>query len=230
MSTTIVTAYTPGTVYEEIAKYNEAQCEAFGYYFAGHELLPSNDLVGPVPSARFKPAIVHDAVVKRGGRDAVWWVDADAVILRPLDLPPQVDLLVTLRDRNQVGQTGRYDTDFLNSGVVGFRCSVMGRHAAETWEAITKVSTGDQAALNQIVAEPWMGTDPKNWIASQNRITYHYRNFWTQVIVPCAKWNYLGWPAPPQAGCRVIHFRHGNLDLIAKQPGGWRKVVEQCAS
>lgn len=214
MNITILTAYTPGTVYEQIAAENRKRCEGFGYCFIAREIEDSPDLHGSPPLAQFKPGLLLEHVAKRDCDDgAVILVDADAVMIRPIDDAfGAADVFVTLRDPVEF-EGLPCETRYLNSGVVGVRRNRGGRAFAAQWAVYCRGSVGDQEALNRTVRvrgdDAWWGTHcDREHVAGQYRV----------MIRPARAYNFWHWPDKPPADCRVLHFKHG---ILAGKPAGW---------
>lgn len=220
---TILTAYTPGTIYEEIATENRRRCEAFGYRFVAHELQDSDDLHGPVPGCLFKPRLVMDELLTlaTGGNGQLIWMDADAVAIRPLDdAMGDSDGFVTIRNAEDVGKFTAA-TSFLNSGVVGTRGTQRGSSFAACWLREAKRVGGDQRGLNCVFyRDDWNLHEAANYW----RAAALYGEAKNIRILPCATYNCLTPHAPPP-GCRVLHFRHGILDTTPE--GWWRQKIDE---
>lgn len=220
----IVTAYTPGTIYEDIATENRARCKAFGYDFLAEQIRDSGDLHGDVPAARFKPGTVQRAWGACWQSQLIVWMDADAVLIRPIDdLVGKADLITTIRDREELGKTGRYDTDYLNSGVVSFANNKHGRCFLSQWALHVERGCGDQEALNRTFEASPLFFD---WAACEGQFIRADGS--TRIALPARTYNFWHWPATPPADCRGLHFKHG---ILAQHPRGWwrDKIAEALA-
>jgi len=230
---TIVSAGTPD--FRGMMEENRIRCEALGYRYAPHGLSHSSDLVGAIPPATFKPRLMAEAL-REGeprasfepsatgddpSRNIIGWMDADAIIVRPLDslLDIDFDVAVTLREPDLIGTT-QPTSNYLNSGVVFFRNTAAARLFVANWITLSDAMQTDQGALNLMVGPRWTDVD---WKSSYGTTTVE-RGYRIHVL-PCSEWNHCSWDRRPVDGCRVLHFKHGWREL--RGPNWWRHELHQ---
>ena len=228
---TVISAGTPD--YAEMMAENRRRCEALGYRYVAHDLEPSSDLQGALPPCTFKPELMAKSLgageprAAKGGTTSddptpniIAWMDADAIVVRPLDplLEIDFDVAVTLREPDLIGTT-QPTSNYLNAGVIFFRDTPGARQFIQDWLNETDVTQNDQAALNHMVGRPDWTDD--NWRESYD-CTYG-RNGLLIHVLACSEFNFNDFnrPVPPEA--RVLHFKHGWREL--RGPDWWREEL-----
>ncbi len=223
----IISAGTPD--YRDMMAENRRRCEALGYRYVAHDLDPSTDLEGALPPCTFKPELMakflYDlgdiAAMEQFNKHEVYaWMDADAIVVRPLGdlLAIDFDVAVTLRPGEEIGTT-QPTTNYLNAGVVFFRNTAAAREFVAQWIERTKQTQNDQAALNQLVGAGW--TDYE-WRESYDTTTM--RGGLSVHVLRANEWNFSSWAGRPPADVRILHFKHGWRAL--KGPQWWSVAVE----
>jgi hypothetical protein len=222
----IVSAGTPD--YAEMMAENRRRCEALGYRYIAHDLELSSDLQGALPPCTFKPELLrkvlsppaHQPFEYDPTSEIIAWMDADAIVVRPLEplLEIEFDVAVTLREPYLIGTT-QPTSNYLNAGVIFFRNTPQARRFIEDWLIETDVTRNDQAALNHMVGSAeW--TD-QNWRESYDWTFCHEGAF--IHILQCAFWNFNDWNRSPSPDTRILHFKHGWRELRGDQ--WWRNLL-----
>ena len=104
--------------------------------------------------ARFKPALILDALRRLPTGAQLLWLDADALPLRPINLPAQPDVILTARqpvERQVTRPAWLPRLGWSNAGVIGIRNTPAGVRFVQAWAKLTDELGGDQHALNQHV-------------------------------------------------------------------------------
>lgn len=222
---TIISAGTPD--YRDMMAENRRRCEAFGYRYVAHDLELSSDLQGALPPCTFKPELMLRSLRSdEGGRgnsapaNIIAWLDADAIIVRPLDalVDFEFDVAVTLRPAEEIGAT-QPTSNYLNAGVIFFRPGGAACQFVADWCVLAAKTKNDQAALNQIVGLGW--TDSK-WRSSYDCTIA--RDGCLIYVLRASEWNHSSWdrPRPPEA--RILHFKHGWRAV--RGPEWWKGEID----
>lgn len=225
----IVQACTPGGVHEEMAELTREACERLGYRYVRYPLAHSADLKGAEPPCTFKPSVIWRAMIQHADEgDPVAWIDADAVLVRPLDelTAMPFDVAVTLREPHMLGPKPGINspaTEYLNAGVVFFRCSCAAFRIVDRWVRLAKERGNDQWALSDLVgACDWGGP----WGLEQWRQAYDTvvprLGARVKILAGCADgWN--TWYFQPVAeNAKILHFK-GAL----RTRYDWRKICAE---
>lgn len=208
----MLTIVTAGTArYYRTIRRTEAAAERCGYGLLVYDLgglgfgtrwhVPPADFDGAVPLASFKPSLLFHALQNVAPDSILAWLDGDAVLNNALDELYQwhFDLAVTLRDVEEIGASGRRDTDYLNTGVLFFRRTWPAMEILAEWLLLCQQPKCDQEALNQVVGSGWT---VDVWRRSLG--TFEVRpdggSIW---ILPAREWN--NWHNEETA--KVLHYK-----------------------
>ncbi len=167
----------------------------FGYDW---KVSPS-DFGGVVPPNTFKPSLLLDAQQYIAQGKIFAWLDGDAILANPLDelLSMNFDVAVTLRDVEEIGTTGRRDTDFLNSGGIFFRRTTAANSFLADWLKLCE-RYGDQEALNELVGPGWLVA---NWKQAHGKT--FVRDGVSVMILHARMWN--NWHEEKYA--KILHYK-----------------------
>ncbi len=230
----IISAGTPD--YRDMMAENRRRCEALGYRYVAHDLDPSTDLEGALPPCTFKPELMakflYDlgdiAAMEQFNKHEVYaWMDADAIVVRPLDdlLSIDFDVAVTLRAGEEIGTT-QPTTNYLNAGVVFFRNTPAARVFVADWIEQTRHTRNDQAALNLLVGTGWENCGWHSWTDYEWRESYDttiMRGGLSVHVLPANEWTFSSWGGRPPADVRILHFKHGWREL--RGPQWWKEEL-----
>ncbi len=205
-----ITIVTAGTArYRSTIGSTVTACKCFGYKSLVYNLgglgfgeewkVSSSDFDGVVPPNTFKPSLLLHAHQYVATGEIFAWLDGDAVLVNPIDelCSMDFDVAVTLRDVEEIGSTGRRDTDFLNSGVIFFRRTPAALGFLADWQKLCE-RYGDQEALNELVGPGWFVA---NWKQAYGR-TFE-RDGGSILILPARMWN--NWHEEEYA--KILHYK-----------------------
>lgn len=231
----VVTAYggtaEDRAAFRSIVQRQSERCKGFGYAHhefgltePGGEYLPGYSFEVPVgdfmptvngdslPPATFKAALMDNLLRTLPANQWACWLDADCLPLRefdPLHMEGghafSVDAVVTLRSHGEIGLSRNQALDYLNSGVVWIRNTLMGRKFCEAWRRHSIELQTDQGALNLCVAPEWTEREWK-MIAGQNAVVDSPTGA-KVLVLDAAEWN--RWHLPPTISTRILHFKRG---------------------
>lgn len=162
--------------------------------------VPSDDLRGVIgdsmPPTTFKPRLLSEQFRPHA---TMCWLDGDCLPLREFYPEGNWDVAVTLRPKDEIGQSGIMNTDFLNAGVVWVRSIDF----VNSWIAKAAEIGNDQGALNQLIAPDWNADE---WRRAHN--TFRWTPYGMRaLILDAMEWNC--WHLPPKQDTRILHFKRG---------------------
>lgn len=204
-----------------MADHTRDQARKFGYRYLRFPLERSADLEGRLPPCTFKPEIVQRGMKQAQEGELCAWLDADAVLVKPLDVPGSCDAYVTLREPEMIGAS-RSETNTINAGVAFFRNTPAARILAARWRTATTVLGNDQWALGELIGQGWTFEQWKESYGSVARIPIGPETV-TAHILDAREWNCWWFDAksrPIREKARVLHFK-GDL----RRKYDWRKFV-----
>ena len=155
----------------------------------------------------WKPAVILQAL--EDTNDDVLWLDADAWVIRPLELGDDFDVAVTMRRPHEWGRTEWPELyGFLNSGFVFIRNTILGRLFCKMWieEIPLTKSKSDQNALNNIVRH---STDLREY----NRVFLSREGIRIKVL-KTDEYNWIYAPEEPLPTTKVLHFKKDIRDKL----------------
>lgn len=110
-------------------------------------------------TAEHKPTIIKQQLVSCLANDILVYLDADAVIVRPLpDLPAEFDFGITLRPEGVQSDHQHFKyRGVCNAGVLFFRPTEITFEFLDRWDVLMRGLGDDQWALNELIGQPTIG-------------------------------------------------------------------------
>jgi len=161
-----------------------------------------------VTNSYFKPRVVRDAF-DRDSNIPIVWLDADAIIVKPIDdaMTDDYDVGVTMRRQEERGSTPTPEiTGYLNAGVVFFNITDKAYEFINLWESrrVSLSPPNDQYALNELVMECTDLTDYNRVFVRDDGIRIKIFN--------CEDYNCFYFDGA-EKDAKVLHFKGAQREL-----------------
>jgi hypothetical protein len=216
---------TAGTAeYADIIRAQVKRCSDFGFkhvvydlgdlgfgtpHFVRHGDLTPTIGTDTLPPATFKASLMLDTMTRFAAlNELVVWMDADCLPIHDFTIPKshgEFDVAVTLRPVSEIGASGNYALDYLNSGVVFARKNAAGEAFLRVWSTQSVEFNSDQAALNKCVAFDFTTEDWRR--AMGLHVIRPVWPSWNVLILDALEYNC--WHLPPRPQTRILHFKRG---------------------
>ncbi len=186
---------------------------ASGKYFAPDE---SDFVLGVgVKPVTFKPRVLLDFLESYGPLmgETLCWLDADCLPMRGFVPPPgSWNVAVTMRSAREIGASGIFATDFLNSGAAWVR----NPEFLYSWKKACDKYGSDQSAMNHLVLPKF---EPDYCRSLFGKIIESPCGM-NSLILDAGEWNNWNWMLPIPAETRILHFK-------GKAIGSAQKFIDQ---